>query len=209
LTVTWKVSGGVTRTLFDVAGAHVDAGETPVAPAENVIVPNVTAVETPVQVQVNTSGTVAAAGAFGGLTVHAGVLVPVPVLVIVMAPGVTVPTATLDVKVCLSVIVAGLPEEPVTSTGADSEFVFSAPWTAGTQASLLPAVVMLLSVLATVVVHVLVAMMWRQSTFVPPPLSAHRLVPSVVSDPPALKLAGEFLRLVHFPVVAFGTNFEA
>jgi hypothetical protein len=151
LTVAWNVSGGVRSTLLDVAAVQAAGGDVPVAPAEKVIVPNVLEVETPVHVHVNIRSTSATAGAFGGLTVHTGVLVPVPVLLIVIVPGVTVPTATLDVRVCFNVIVAGLPAEPVTSTGASSVFVFVASWVGGTQASLLPALLMLLSVVARIV----------------------------------------------------------
>jgi hypothetical protein len=207
-TMAWKVSGGVSRTLLDVAAAHAAGGDVPVAPTENVIVPNVAVVETPVHVHVNVKSTSATAGALGGLAVHVGVLVPVPVLLIVSVPGVTVPTATLDVRVCFNVIVAGLPAEPVTSTGASSVFVFVASWVGGTQASLLPALPMLLSVVARVVPHVFVATLYVQKTFVAAPLSAHTDVPSVVSAPPAPKLAGAFFRLLHFPVTRFGTNLE-
>ena len=41
LTVTWKESGGVMRTLFDVAAGQIVDGDTPVAATENVIVPKV------------------------------------------------------------------------------------------------------------------------------------------------------------------------
>jgi len=157
LTVAWNVSGGVTSTLLDVAGAQFAGGAVPVAPTEKVIVPNVVVVETPAHVHVNVNATSATAGALSGLTVHVGVLVPAPVLLIVSVPGVTVPTATLDVRVCCSVIVAGLPAEPVTSTGANSVFVFVAGCVGGTQASLLPALFMLLRVGARLVPQVFVA----------------------------------------------------
>jgi hypothetical protein len=154
LTVAWKLSGGVTSRLLDVAGAQVAGGDVPVAPTENVIVPKVAVVETLVHVHVNVKSTSATAGALVGLTVHTGVLVPAPVLLTVSVPGVTVPTATLDVRVCFNVIVAGLPAEPVTSTGARSVFVFVASWVGGTQASLLPELLMLLREFARVVPHV-------------------------------------------------------
>ena len=158
LTVVRKVSGGVSSTLLDVAGAQDAAGEVPLAPTANVKVPNVDEVETPVQVQVNVNATFAAAGALVGLTVHAGVVVFDPVVVTLIVPGVTEPTATLDVRVCFSVIVAGLPAEPVTSTGASKEFVFVGPCSGGTHASLLPADVGVLIVGASTV-HVFNAML--------------------------------------------------
>ena len=75
LTVVRNVSGGVTSTLLDVAGVQDAGGDVPLAPAENVSVPNVDEVETPGHVQVNVSATFATAGALGGLTVHVGVMV--------------------------------------------------------------------------------------------------------------------------------------
>jgi hypothetical protein len=110
-----------------------------------------------VQVQVNVSATFATAGALGGLTVHVGVRVFDPVVVTVIVPGVTVPTATLDVKVCFSVIVAGAGGARH-QHGASSVFVFVGGWSGGTHASLLPAVVVLLRV-ARATVHVFVPML--------------------------------------------------
>jgi hypothetical protein len=93
-TFTWKVSGGVSRTLFEVASTNVTAGA--VAPASKVSVPNAVPVTTPVHVQVKFTGTPGAgAGAESGATVQLGRTVPAPVATASSGPGVTEASGTV------------------------------------------------------------------------------------------------------------------
>ena len=115
-------------------------------------------------------------------------------------------TASDDVMVCVTWIVAGLVSEPVTITGAEREFELFAPVMPGTHVRAPPVVIF--AVVVERAVQRFVAGLYDQKVVWVPPRKAQIVVPSVARDPPAPTLAGVFFRFVHFPVVAFGTNLE-
>src|SRR5512143_3449179 len=120
----------------------------------------------------------------GPVGIYVQVGVPAFEVVIVIAVGVMPDTAVDEVRVCVIWIVVGLASEPVTSTGADREFVLVAGLLPGTHVNA-PPVMMLASALAFVV-QMFVTGLYDQKAFLLLPWNPQIVVPSVVSAPPAL-----------------------